>query len=291
MDTRLRTRMRAGGSRLHYQHFGYSSTESDDERSDVVLPNAEINPDESTILSSLVDEPVPIPEIPISPLPAMEALFSENEAVPDIIDDVQCPPIQVPTNSAETSLSGTSAPLLTIPSLTDKLSNFPIWPLIDNSVLNPTVGDNDAESPISGDEREPIPPATNPTNATTTSTNPRVLLEDINIIDYEVVHQVEQDRDPRCHVATKNEVLSEAPAREDVPEADHLAQHVLNPTPPLTFAIPCLWTLTHQLQMRLSPQIKHRHQNPPMLVMVCDVIGFPNIVVERVVYETVNVIT
>ena len=28
MDTRLRTRMRAGGSRLHYQQFDYSSTES-----------------------------------------------------------------------------------------------------------------------------------------------------------------------------------------------------------------------------------------------------------------------
>ena len=119
--------MRAGGSRLHCQQFDYSSTESDDERSDVFLPSAGTNPDESTILSSLVDEPAPILELPISPLPAMEALFSENEAVPEIVDDVQYPPIQVPTNSAETSLSGTSAPLLTNPSLTDKLSNFPIW--------------------------------------------------------------------------------------------------------------------------------------------------------------------
>ena len=56
----------------------------------------------------------------------MEALFSENEAVPDIIDDVQNPPLQIPTNSADISLSGTSAPLLTNPSLTDKLSNYPI---------------------------------------------------------------------------------------------------------------------------------------------------------------------
>ena len=102
----------------------------------------------------------------------MEALFSENEAVPDIIDDVQIPPIRIPTNSAATSSSGTSARLLTNPSLTDKLSNFPIWPLIDNSILNHTVRDNDAESPISGDEREPMPPATVTSNAKTTTNKP-----------------------------------------------------------------------------------------------------------------------
>ena len=158
MDTRLRTRMRAGGSRLHYQQFDHSSTESDDERSDVLLSSAQANPDESAILSSLVDEPAPILEMPISPLPAMEALFSENEAVPDVIDNTPIPPIQAPTKSAGTSLTGTSAPLLTNPSLTDMLSNFPIWPLIDDSVPNPTVGDNGAESPISDDERGLIPP-------------------------------------------------------------------------------------------------------------------------------------
>ena len=151
LDTRLRTRMRAGGSRLHCQQFDYSAT-------DVLLSSAQANPDESAILSSLVNEPAPIPEMPISPLPAMEALFSENEAVPDVIDNTLSPPIQAPTKSAGTSLAGTSAPLLTNPSLTDMLSNFPIWPLIDDSVPNPTVGDNGAESPISDDERGLIPP-------------------------------------------------------------------------------------------------------------------------------------
>ena len=82
MDTRLRTRMRAGGSRLHYQQFDYSSTESDDERSDVFLPSARASPDESAILSSLVDEPAPIPEMPISPLPTMEALFLRMKQCP-----------------------------------------------------------------------------------------------------------------------------------------------------------------------------------------------------------------
>ena len=169
MDTRSRTRMRVGDSRLHYQQFDYSATESDDERTDVLLSSAQANPDESAILSSLADEPAPIPEMPISPLPAMEALFSENEAVPDVIDNTPSPPIQAPSKSASTSLAGTSAPLLTNPSLTDMLSNFPIWPLIDDSVPNPTVGDNGAESPISDDERGLIPPITVPTNNTTTT--------------------------------------------------------------------------------------------------------------------------
>ena len=159
--------------------------------------------------------------------------------------------------------------------------------MIDNSVPNPTVGDNDAESPISGDEREPIPPATVPTNATTTTTKPTGALRG---------HQNHRPRGrppgrARLRTSLPHGHQQEAPAREDVPGADHLVQHALNPTPPLVLAILYLWTLTHQLQVRLSPQIKHRHQNPLMLNMVCDVVVFPDIVVERVVYETVNVIT
>ena len=132
MDTRLRTRTRAGGSRLHYQQFDHSETESEDERSDVLLSSAQVNPDESVILSSLVDEPVPIFEMPISPLPAKEALFSENEAIPDVIENTESPPTQasaptqIPTKNASISLAGTSAPLLTNPFLTDMLSNFHI---------------------------------------------------------------------------------------------------------------------------------------------------------------------
>ena len=130
MDTRLRTRTRAGGSRLHYQQFDHSETESEDERSDVLLSSAQVNPDESVILSSLVDEPVPILEMPISPLPAKEALFSENEAIPDVIENTESPPTQasaptqIPTKNASISLAATSAPLLTNPSLTDMLSPF-----------------------------------------------------------------------------------------------------------------------------------------------------------------------
>ena len=81
MDTRVRTRMRAGGSRLHYQHFYYSSTDSDDERSDVLLSSAQFNPDESIITTPPTNDTMPLNEIPISPLLPMDVLFLDNEAV------------------------------------------------------------------------------------------------------------------------------------------------------------------------------------------------------------------
>ena len=173
MDTRLRTRTRAGGSRLHYQQFDHSETESEDERSDVLLSSAQVNPDESVILSSLVDEPVPILEMPISPLPAEEALFSENEAIPDVIENTESPPTQasaptqIPTKNASISLAGTSAPLLTNPSLTDMLSNFPIWPLIDDSVPNSPLENDGNDWLISDGQEELTPPIVIPTNNTT----------------------------------------------------------------------------------------------------------------------------
>ena len=94
-----------------------------------------------------MDEPAPIPEIPISPLPAMETLFSENEAVPDVIDNTPNPPICTQANSADTSLAGTSA-----------------------NILNPTVRESGTESSMSNNEQEPTPPATVPTNSETTTT-------------------------------------------------------------------------------------------------------------------------
>ena len=38
MNTRLRTKLRAGGSRQHYQQFDYSTSETDDESSGTMLP-------------------------------------------------------------------------------------------------------------------------------------------------------------------------------------------------------------------------------------------------------------
>ena len=38
MDTRLRTKLRAGGSRMHYHQFDYSTSGTDDELSEIMLP-------------------------------------------------------------------------------------------------------------------------------------------------------------------------------------------------------------------------------------------------------------
>ena len=38
MDTRLRTKLRAGGTRQHYQQFDYSTSDTDEETHDEMLP-------------------------------------------------------------------------------------------------------------------------------------------------------------------------------------------------------------------------------------------------------------
>ena len=171
------------------------------------------------------------------------------------------------------------------------LSNFPFWPLIDDSVPNPTVEDNDIESPKGEDERRFIPPQPFPPTMERQLQNSPVLLEGINTKDHEDVRQAEQNSEPRCHVATNKEVLSEALSKEDVPGADNLAQHVLSETPPLILVVSHLWILTLLPQARQSPQIKHHRRNQSILAMVCDVIAFPDTVVGHVAYEIVNAIT
>ena len=64
MDTRLRTRMRAGGSRLHYQHFDYSTSDPERERSEDLLSD-EPNLSEAD-LPALVDASMPPNEQPMS---------------------------------------------------------------------------------------------------------------------------------------------------------------------------------------------------------------------------------
>ena len=255
MDTRLRTRMRAGGSRLHYQQFDYSSTDSGDERSDVLISSAQANPNENDILTLPKSEPAPILEIPTSPLPPMEALFSENEAAPDAKADTPDHPARALIDSAGTSLAGTSAPLLTNPSLTDMLSNFPIWPQIDGH-YTPETRNSDAELPISDDEKEPLPVTTIPTTATTAVAKP--------------THAQERqpNRRPRGRppgrAKPRASKLRDRPkevnlkAREGVPEADHFGQYILAPKPALVPTAPLPWTPTRLLPVPQEPQIK-RH--------------------------------
>ena len=118
MDTRLRTKLRAGGSRLHYQQFDYSTSGTDDELSDAMLS---MPPD--PIEADLVEPEAPpaASDQSISPARILPQLFSDHERV-------RSPSPQISSSDKESSLPGTSASLLTNPSLTNFLSNYPIWP-------------------------------------------------------------------------------------------------------------------------------------------------------------------
>ena len=103
MDTRLRTKLRVGGSRMHYQQFDYSTSGTDDELSDVMLP----------VPPNPVDADQVEPEAPpaasdqsISPARILPQLFSDHERV-------RSPSPQVSSSDKESSLPGTSASLLT----------------------------------------------------------------------------------------------------------------------------------------------------------------------------------
>ena len=149
MDTRLRKKLRAGGSRMHYQQFDYSTSGTDDELSDVMLP----------VPPNPVDADQAEPEAPpaasnqsISPARILPQLFSDHERV-------RSPSPQISSSDKESSLPGTSASLLTNPSLTNFLSNYPFWPTapliplksasIDSDV-QPKVPDIPAASPGAG---------------------------------------------------------------------------------------------------------------------------------------------
>ena len=149
MDTQLRTKLRAGGSRMHYQQFDYSTSGTDDELSDVMLP----------VPPNPVDADQVEPEAPpaasdqsISPARILPQLFSDHERV-------RSPSPQVSSSDKELSLPGTSASLLTNPSLTNFLSNYPIWPTAppiplksasDESDIQPKVPDIPAAWPGAG---------------------------------------------------------------------------------------------------------------------------------------------
>ena len=113
MDTRLRTRMQAGGSRLHYQQFDYSTSGQERALSEDLMSDA---PDHfEAEPPALVEASMPPNEQHLSPeltnnheLP----LFSEPEMVPELSQTEDVP---TTTAEAEVSLAGTSAPLSTNP--------------------------------------------------------------------------------------------------------------------------------------------------------------------------------
>ena len=146
MDTRLRARMRAGGSRLHYQQFDYSTSDTERERSEDLLSD-EPNPSEAE-LPALVDASMPLDEQRMSPEPAINdqlPFFSEPEVIPDA---AQTQDASTAAAEAEVSLAGTSAPLLTNPSLTDVPVSVPPLPdgisnLRDTETLNTELSGSD----------------------------------------------------------------------------------------------------------------------------------------------------
>ena len=126
MNTRLRTRLRAGGSRQNYQQFDYSTSEKDDESSGAMLPNPRQSPKSEHPLPP--PEPVKYPTLSdsqsdISLLDCLAQLFSDHELARS-----PSPQLSTSPSPSAQSLGGTSAPLVTNPSITDYLSNNPIWP-------------------------------------------------------------------------------------------------------------------------------------------------------------------
>ena len=135
MDTRLRTKLRAGGSRMHYQQFDYSTSGTDDELSDVMLP---VPPDPVDADQAEPEAPPAASDQSISPARLLPQLFSDHERV-------RSPSPQLSSSDKESSLPGTSASLLTNPSLTNFLSNYPIWPTASPISLKSASNEGDVQ--------------------------------------------------------------------------------------------------------------------------------------------------
>ena len=138
MDTRLRTKLRAGGSRMHYQQFDYSTSGTDDEASEVMLP----------MPSDPVDSDQRAPEVPNSP---SDQSPSPTHRLPQLFSDherARSPSPRISSPEKQSSLVGTSAPLLTNPSLTSFLNNYPIWPTVPSLPLKSASEDDDVQSNV-----------------------------------------------------------------------------------------------------------------------------------------------
>ena len=126
MDTRLRIRFRADGYRMQYLQFDYSSSGTDDELYDAMLPMRAYPQDLNQPEVHAEQNPKPEDEDLVSDTSfqnCLPQLFSDNE------------PARSPSSQPSTSdypppqfLVGTSSPMLPKPSLSDYLSNYAIWP-------------------------------------------------------------------------------------------------------------------------------------------------------------------
>ena len=142
MDTRLRTKLRAGGTRQHYQQFDYSTSDTDEETHDEMLPIPTYSPQQ--VPTQPPPEAITDPSAPdflsdVSMLSCLPQLFSDHEPMRS-----PSPRISQSGKTSELSPMGTSAPLLTQPSLTDCLSNYPLWP---NHAKDSTASSSRPSSP------------------------------------------------------------------------------------------------------------------------------------------------
>ena len=155
MDTRLRTRMRAGGSPLHYQQFDYSSSDPERPRSDDLLSDARDRPEAEP--PALFEASMPPDEQPRSFEPANDyelPFLSESEVIPEV---PQSQDIPVATGEAEVSLAGTSAPLLRNPTLTDVPISIPQLPNGTSNLQNTETRDTELSNTNEPSARNNVP--------------------------------------------------------------------------------------------------------------------------------------
>ena len=159
MDTRLRTKLRAGGTRQHYQHFDYSTSETDEETHKEMLPIPTYSPQQIHTQShpeAITDSSAPDLLSDVSMLSGLPQLFSDHEPMRS-----PSPHISQSSKTPELSSMGTSAPLLTQPSLTDYLSNYLLWPDRDKDSTVPSSRPSSPSGSIPS-VKSPQPPPTAP---------------------------------------------------------------------------------------------------------------------------------
>ena len=157
MDTRLRTKLRAGGTCQHYQQFDYSTSDTDKKTHDEMLPIPTYSPQQI--------QTQPHPEAITDPL--AHGLFSDESmlsCLPQLFSDHEpkrfpSPHISQSSKTPELSPMGNSAPLLTQPSLTDYLSNNPLWPNHAKDSTSPSRPSPPSESLSSAKSPQPPPTA------------------------------------------------------------------------------------------------------------------------------------
>ena len=155
MDTRLRTKLRAGGTRQHYQQFDYSTSDTNEETHDEMFPIPTYCPQQvHTHPEAITDPSAPDFLSDVSMFSGLPQLFSDHEPVRS-----PSPHYLQSNKTPELSPMGTSAPLLTQPSLTDYLSNYPFWP---DRAKDSTVPSSRPSSPSESipSAKSPQPPPT-----------------------------------------------------------------------------------------------------------------------------------